>query len=167
MNQTHLHLVLNHFPIILPIVGLLIIVSGLILKSQILKRAAFCIFILSAITTVAAFSTGEGAEEIIEEVQGVDERLIEVHEEKAEIFAVLVYVLGGLSLIGLWANLKNKSFSKLITFLSIVLTLVVLFYAKHTGTSGGEIRHPEIRTDGVSDLHIQRKERQENSQSSA
>lgn len=149
MNGAHWHLVLNHLPIIIPIVGLLIMVGGFFFKSEILKRAAYCIFILGAITAIAAFSTGEGAEEVVERIQGIDERFIEVHEETAEVFAILLYILGGVSLIGLWANWRKKSFSKIIAFLSIGLTIIVLFYAKQTGTTGGEIRHTEIRTDGA------------------
>jgi uncharacterized membrane protein len=145
MNEAHLHLVLNHFPIIIPIIGLLIMVSGLLLKSEILKRAAYSLFILGAISAIAAFATGEGAEEVVEGIQGVSEQFIEVHEETAEVFAILLYILGGLSLIGLWASWKKKSFSNIIAFLTIALSLGVLFFAKQTGTTGGEIRHTEIR----------------------
>jgi FtsH-binding integral membrane protein len=53
--------------------------------------------------------------------------LIKVHEEAAEIFAILLYVLGGISLIGLWANWKEQSFSKIIAIVTIVFSLVVLF----------------------------------------
>ena len=120
---------------------------GLFLKSEILQRAAYGLFILGAITAVAAASTGEGAEEVIEGMNGMEERFIKIHEEIAEVFAILLYILGGLSIIGLWANWKKKSFSKILTYLTLALSLVVLFYAKQVGTTGGEIRHTEIRAD--------------------
>jgi hypothetical protein len=56
MNGAHWHLVLNHLPIIIPMVGLLVMFGGILVKSEVLKRAAFSIFILGAITTIAAFS---------------------------------------------------------------------------------------------------------------
>jgi len=149
MNEAHWHLVFNHLPIIIPIVGLLIMVGGFLLKSEILKRAAYCLFILGAITAIVAMSTGEGAEEVVEEIQGIDERFIEVHEETAEIFATLLYILGGISLIGLWANWKKKSFSNIISLTIVAFALITLFYAKQTGTTGGEIRHTEIRVDSL------------------
>lgn len=147
MNGAHLHLLFNHFPIIVTIVGLLIMVGGFLFKSEILKRAAYCIFILSAITAIPSFLTGGEAEEVVEGIKGIDERFIEVHEETAEIFANLLYILGGISLIGLWANWKKKSFSNIISFVIIAFTLIVLFYGKQTGITGGEIRHTEIRPD--------------------
>ena len=95
MNDAHLHLILNHLPIIIPVIGLLIITVGLILKSEILKRTAYFIFMLAALTAIPTFVTGEGAEEVIEKLAGVDENLIKTHEEIAEKFAILCYVLGG------------------------------------------------------------------------
>ena len=55
MNGAHWHLVLNHLPIIIPMVGLLIMIGGLMMKSELLKRAAYSIFILGAIAAIAAF----------------------------------------------------------------------------------------------------------------
>ena len=132
MNGAHWHLVLNHLPIIIPMVGLLIMLVRFFLESDILKRTAYGLFILGALTAIAAFSTGDGAEEVVEEIAGIDEQLIKIHEEAAEIFAILLYALGGISLIGLWANWKEKSFSKIIAVVSIVFSLLVLFYAKQT-----------------------------------
>jgi uncharacterized membrane protein len=147
MNGAHWHLVLNHLPIIIPVIGLLIMVGGFLFKSEILKRTAYCVFIVGALTAIAAMSTGEGAEEVVEEINGIDESLIKVHEEAAEIFAVLLYILGGVSLIGLWVNWKQKPFSNPVAMATIIFTVVVLFYAKQTGTTGGEIRHTEIRAE--------------------
>jgi uncharacterized membrane protein len=145
MNGAHWHLVTNHLPIIIPVVGLLIMISGILLKSEILKRAAYCIFILGALTAIAASSTGEVAEEVVERINGIDERFIKVHEDTAEVFSVILYSLGGISLIGLWANWKRKSFSNLLLVIALSLAIVGFFFAKQTGTSGGEIRHTEIR----------------------
>ena len=147
MNGAHLHLLLNHFPIILTIVGLLIMVGGFLVKSEILKRTAYCIFILGAIIAIPTFLSGGEAEEVVEGIKGIDEHFIEVHAETAGVFAALLYVLGGISLIGLWANWKKKSFSNIVAFIVIAFTLIALFYGQQTGTTGGEIRHTEIRAD--------------------
>jgi uncharacterized membrane protein len=147
MDGAHWHLVLNHLPIIIPAIGLLIMLGGFLLHSEILKRTAYFIFIVGALMAIAAMSTGEEAEEIVEEINGIDERFIKVHEEAAETFAILLYILGGVSLIGLWANWQEKSFSRIISLVTIAFTVIVLFYAKQTGTTGGEIRHTEIRAD--------------------
>ena len=147
MNESHLHLAINHFPIILPIVGLLLLIAGSTLKSSILKQTAYGFYILAALLTVAAYSSGEAAEHFIEDLPGVEEKYMEIHEETAEIFAQIMYLLGGISLLGLWACLKRKRFAKRVVYSTIILTILALFYAKKTGTTGGEIMHAEIRTD--------------------
>lgn len=92
MNDAHLHLVLNHLPIIIPLIGLLILIGGIIIKSEVVKRVAYLVFILGALAAIPAFATGEGAEEIIENMAGIDENLIKTHEEIAETFAILCYM---------------------------------------------------------------------------
>jgi uncharacterized membrane protein len=146
MNGAHWHLVVNHLPIIFPITGIIIIILGLISKSEAVKRTAFLIFILGALASIGAMASGEGAEEVVEKINGVTENYIENHEETAEIFAILSYILGGISLFGLWASFKQKSFSSIISNATLIFAFVVLFFAKQTGTTGGEIRHTEIRS---------------------
>lgn len=145
MNGAHWHLLVNHLPIIFPVVGVIVMIAGLISKSEAVKRTAFMIFFLGALATLAAMTTGEGAEEVVENIQGVTENYIESHEEAAEIFAIVSYILGGASLLGLWASFKQKTFSFIISIGVLIFAFVVLFFAKQTGTTGGEIRHTEIR----------------------
>lgn len=145
MNGAHYHLVLNHLPIIIPIVGLLILIGGFIVKSEIVKRTAYCIFILSAIAAFAAIATGEGAEDVVKKIDGISKSLIHEHEEKAEVFALLSYILGITSILALWSNWKKKSYANYIGYTIIAYCLVVLYFAQQTGTTGGEIRHSEIR----------------------
>ncbi|MBK7138275.1 MAG: hypothetical protein IPH74_04280 [Bacteroidetes bacterium] len=146
MNGAHWHLVVNHLPIIFPIVGVIVMITGLISKSEAVKRTAFMIFIFGALASLIAMNTGEGAEELVENINGITENDIESHEEAAELFAMLSYILGGISLLGLWASFKQKTFSSLISIGTLVFAFVLLFFAKQTGTTGGEIRHTEIRS---------------------
>lgn len=156
MNDAHLHLVFNHLPIIIPIIGFFILIGGLIIRSEVVKRTAYFVFVLGAVCTIPAFSTGEGAEETVEHLQGIDEFFIHIHEEAAETFAVLSYLLGVISIVGIWASFKQKSFSQVVAYVTIVFSLVVLFFGKQTGTTGGEVRHSEIRND--SGLPVQDKD---------
>lgn len=149
MNGAHWHLVVNHLPIVFPIAGLVVILTGLISKSEAVKRTAYLIFIIGALSALAAMATGDGAEEVAEKITVVSKEYIESHEETAETFALLSYILGGFSVFGLWSSFKQKSFNMIVTGITVIFALVVLFFAKQTGTTGGEIRHTEIRTDSL------------------
>jgi uncharacterized membrane protein len=147
MNEAHLHLALNHLPIIIPFIGLIVLISAFLVKSEIVKRCAFFIFILGALFTFPSFLTGEGAEEMVEDIQGITHDIIHKHEEIAETFVFLSYSLGALSILAVWANWKRKTFSNWIAISVLLVSVVVLFFAKKTGATGGEIRHEEIRNE--------------------
>jgi hypothetical protein len=46
MNEAHWHLVVNHLPIIFPIVGVIVMVTGIVSKSEAVKRTSFLILII-------------------------------------------------------------------------------------------------------------------------
>jgi uncharacterized membrane protein len=144
MNDAHFHLIVNHLPIIVPVIGLFVMIGGFISKSETVKRTAYIIFVFSALAAMPAMATGEGAEEIVEKL-GADHHLIHEHEELAETLALLCYVLGVISLIGLWASFKNKSFKNIAAIVTLVFAGVVGYFGYQTGTTGGEISHSEIR----------------------
>ena len=149
MNDAHLHLVVNHFPIIGIIFGIGILIIGLIIKNQSIKNTAFVLFIIAAIFGFASMNTGEGAEEIAEKLPGVTEQLIETHEELAETFSLFLYTTGLLSLVTLVLVYLKNNLAKITTIATVSIAIIAVYFAQQTGTSGGEIRHTEIRTNAT------------------
>jgi uncharacterized membrane protein len=147
MNDAHLHLVINHFPIIVPVVGILILLAGLIIKSEPVIKTAFGVFVLGALMTFPAMYTGDNAEEIAERLPGVTDALIEAHEESAETFAIFNYLIGIVSLVGFLAFFRFKFLVRYMAWVVLVIGFAGLYFGKVTGTTGGEIRHTEIRSD--------------------
>lgn len=149
MNDAHLHLVVNHFPIIGTIFGLGILITGIILKNNSLKAVAYVLFIVAAIFAAFSMGTGEGAEELVEDMPNVGKQIIHDHEELAERFAILLYVIGSMSLISIYLSIKKNALGKYSAIITLVLALIAVLLAKEVGTSGGEIRHTEIRTKAI------------------
>ncbi|PVX47628.1 putative membrane protein [Flavobacterium sp. 103] len=147
MNDAHLHMVVNHFPIIGTIFGFGILIVGLVLKNKTLINTSYVLFIVAAIFGAFSMGTGEGAEELVEDMPNIGKQIIHEHEELAEKLAILLYVLAGLSLVGLYLNYKNNAKSKLLSFLILGVATAGLFLVQKVGTSGGEIRHTEIRAN--------------------
>jgi hypothetical protein len=94
--------------------------------------------------------TGEGAEEIVEEL-GISHDIIHEHEEVAETFMKVLYGLGILSILGLVATIKKHAKATVVSYIVLVLAIGSAVLSKSVGTSGGEIRHTEIRST-VSDV---------------
>jgi uncharacterized membrane protein len=143
-------MVVNHFPIIGTIFGLGILVAGIVLKNKTIKNTAYCLFVVAAVFAAISMVTGEGAEEMVEDMPSVGKQIIHEHEEIAEKLALVLYLLGLVSIAGLYMNFKNHAKAKLVSFLAITIAFVAVFLAQQTGTSGGEIRHTEIRANATS-----------------
>ncbi|WP_353076501.1 hypothetical protein [Flavobacterium sp.] len=147
MNDAHVHMVVNHFPIIGTIFGLGILITGIVMKNNVVKNVAYVLFCISAIFGFASMFTGEGAEEIAENLPSVTDQIIHEHEEMAEKLALVLYVLAGISLVGLYLNFKKHTKANLVSYFAFVIALVAVFLGKQTGTTGGEVRHTEIRAN--------------------
>jgi formylmethanofuran dehydrogenase subunit A len=91
--------------------------------------------------------TGEGAEELVEDLPNIGKQIIHEHEEIAEKFAIIMYATGLLGLLSLYTSIKNHKLAKTISFITLILALFAAFFAKSVGTTGGEIRHTEIRAN--------------------
>lgn len=149
MNEAHLHLVVNHFPIIGTILGLGILVVGLLLKDNSVKNTAFFLFIVAAIFAAVSMATGEGAEELVEDMPTIGHNIIHEHEEMAEKLAIALYVLALTSILGLYLNYKKSVKSVLVTYVAVAIAIVAVFLGQQTGTTGGEILHTEIRSVAI------------------
>jgi uncharacterized membrane protein len=149
MNDAHYHLVVNHFPIIGTILGLGILLAGIVLKNNTVKNVSYVLFIVAAIFAAFSMTTGEGAEKTVENFPNIGKQIIHEHEEIAEKLAIVLYALGAVSLLGLYTNFKNHSKAKLVSLLTLLIAIIGVFLAQQVGTTGGEIRHTEIRANAT------------------
>ncbi|TNE54528.1 MAG: hypothetical protein EP338_06845 [Bacteroidetes bacterium] len=148
MNEAHMHLLVNHFPIIGLILGTLVLILGILLKSDATRNTAAFLLLVSTIFAIPAFTSGEGAEEIVEHMPGMDREthhLIHEHEERAETFMFFAYGIIALSVVALFAGLTKKKWGIYVHFVTLLVALGGCFMANEVGKSGGQIAHLESR----------------------
>jgi uncharacterized membrane protein len=149
MDQAHLHLLVTHLPVFGSILGALVLGYGLWSKSNQTKIAAYLLFVISAIGAGIAYFTGEGAEEAVEDIQGVSENIIKQHEEFAMFALISLIVLGISSLFALLVTYKNTRFINTASLTTLFISLVSFALVARTGYLGGQIRHTEISIGAV------------------
>lgn len=150
MNDAHLHLLFNH----LPILGAFLSIPALLIALwRVQERAALGIAVvllaLAAAGAGASLETGEDAEEVVEGLPGVSERLIHTHEERAELatgLSVVTALLGAGALA--WGLKRGEGTPRAAIGAVLVANLVTAGAMAGVGASGGVIRHTEIR-DGA------------------
>lgn len=153
MNDAHQHLIVNHFPIIGLLFATGILIFALFSKSISLKNTAYVLFIIVAAFGFLSMFTGEGAEEMVEDLPNVGHKIIHYHEEQAETFVVFLYAAAILSFIGLFLNVKKHSKANILAYATLAAAVIGIVFAKSVGTSGGEIRHTEIRTKNTANSY--------------
>jgi uncharacterized membrane protein len=149
MNDAHLHLLVNHFPIIGLFFGFFILLFGILKKNDTLKLTAYTDFIFCMIMGKISMMTGDNAEHSVEDMAGFSHDYIHEHEEAAELFMKPLYVLGLVSILGLIFTIKKRKNEKFVSICALLIAAICLFISKDVGTSGGEIRHTEIRENSV------------------
>ncbi|WDF80674.1 hypothetical protein PQ469_11725 [Mucilaginibacter sp. KACC 22773] len=150
MNQTHIHLLITHLPIIGAALGALVLIHGIWRKSNSTLIAAYNVLILSAIGAGIAYATGEGAEETVEHLQGISKNLIEEHAESALTSLAGLIVIGMMAVTGLFITIKSTSLTRPFALFAVGASLIGFGLIARTGYLGGQIRHTEIRTNTAS-----------------
>lgn len=173
MNGAHSHLLINHFPIIGLILGILVLLIGILAKSSVTRRVGLLLFLIAGITSFPSFKTGENAEHYLMEntikgscgsgtgtctcAPGSAEKAkhelheyIEEHEEAAETFMPFMWGIIALSALAMFLEWKKKSMALLASIVVLLLGVFAAYFAREVGNSGGEIMHTEIRKGKLS-----------------
>ena len=147
MNPSHLHLMLNHIPVVGMPFGLALVSLAFLRKSEELKRISLGFITIIALLAIPVYLTGEPAEELVENLPGVSKSSIEQHEEAAQVAFAGVLVVGVVALGGLIFSRRRKLVPNWLSVIVLVLSLIVFALMARTANLGGLIQHAEIRRD--------------------
>ena len=147
MDLAHIHLLLNHFPVIGNVIGGGLFVLSLIMKSDDLKRASLVILLGISLLAIPTYMSGNGAQEAIKTLPDVSKSLIQTHEGAALAAVGFMEVTGAFAWLGLWQFRRLARVPDWNLAVILVLTLVSLGLMARAANIGGEIRHSEIRTE--------------------
>ena len=150
MNSTHLHLVLNHVVIMAALFSAVLFLFGVFRKNETIKNVALFGFVISALSAIPVFLTGEPAEESVEHLPGVFESAIDAHEDAAT-FSLWMIEIAGIVALGSLLLKKVQFFrSSIFTAAFTLISFVSAGAISYTGYLGGQIRHSEISANALS-----------------
>jgi formate hydrogenlyase subunit 3/multisubunit Na+/H+ antiporter MnhD subunit len=146
MSAAHVHLLLNHIPILGSIFGLLLLGYGILRKSDAINKASLGVFVITALFTIPVYLTGDGTARIVADLPGVSSALIARHDQMATMAMVAIEILGAISLLSLWLSWRRqRELRRWMILGAFVLALITSGLGMWTGAIGGQIRHTEIR----------------------
>jgi uncharacterized membrane protein len=144
LDAAHIHLMLNHVPVVGAPLLLLLLSIGFLRGSRELVGVSLALTVALAVMTGLVYLTGEPAEELVEHAPWFREALVETHEEHATVSLVAILATGVLSTAALILRGRPSAGLRLarLAWAGLVLSTVLLGW---TAWSGGQIRHEEVR----------------------
>ena len=146
MSIVHIHLLLNHVPVVGAALGAVLLAYAVIRRSSEVAKLSLALFAALAVLTVAVFFTGEPAEEAIEHLPGFSDASVEAHEELALLSTIAFVALGALGLTAL-VYFHRRLLPRWVAVTGLALSLTISGMMAVTANLGGQIRHSEIRAD--------------------
>ena len=155
MNAAHVHLMVNHLPIFGSILSLPLLGLAIWRRRELsILFGATALLTLAAVGAGVALRSGGAAEEVVEDLPGVSETLIEAHEERAETATALA-VVTALGAIGASAWAWRRGSVPALGLAGVTAAAVITSGAMAwTGLAGGQIRHTEIRPDAGAGVEV-------------
>jgi uncharacterized membrane protein len=145
MNYAHLHLLLNHFPIVGTIIGLGLLLFSFAGKNSHLKRSSLIIFVATALLAIPAFLSGFGTRIMLSQEPSVSNTLVERHQAAAMLSLWFMETTGALALVALLRSQRNSRPARWHMPVILLFALLTMGLMARTGNTGDDIHHPEAR----------------------
>jgi hypothetical protein len=145
VTLSHLHLLLNHVPVLGTYFGLVCLALSLLLKSVELQRIALVIFVLVGVLAIPVYLTGPHAAETVRTLPEVSHEHIQTHSTfglASLLLAVFVGIRSAFAFFSLRRRGRLSGYNMAsLTILAVLLGILMGW----TASVGGKIRRPEIR----------------------
>ncbi len=144
MNAAYIHIAINTFPPILNLTALLILFVGVIRQSVPIMRTALVVMLFAVLFGVPTFLSGQRAEDIVENMEGVNAVAIDPHEESAE-WTLGMFIIEGLFVLAALLVGARRVLPRWLPVIVLLVGLLTTTAVFRTAYLGGKIHHPETR----------------------
>ena len=142
MNYAHIHLLLNHGPVLGTGFAFLVLAWGIVRRNTEVLRTALLLFVLVALVSNATYLVGEPAGDMMEKL-GLSRAAIDRHDDAAEIALTVMEMLGAVSLAGL-IMFRRREMPRWFVSATLLLCLIAGGLMLRTASLGAQMRHPEL-----------------------
>jgi hypothetical protein len=153
LTLPHIHLILNHVPMIGTIFGILILLYARWRNNKDNMTVGLWMFVIAAVMTIPVYLTGDPAKSDIRDLPTFSKTMVGEHEDAALWAFIVVGALGLAALFGLYFAMKDKKPPKWLPIAVLILSLLATATFIRTAQLGGLISHPELRAGFVAPPH--------------
>lgn len=149
LTPAHIHLILNHIPIVGVAFVAVQLLIALIYRNHLMQKVSLVFLVVIALTTAIVYQTGDGTTAAVKNLPGVSAALIDAHSSAAHFGLAVMFVIGCVALGGLLLFMRRDKLPRLFVVAVFVLTLVATGIMIWIGYLGGQIMHSEIRQQSL------------------
>lgn len=146
---SHFHIILNHFPSIGLVIALFFFAVALVMKNEGMTRASLVVFTMCGILGVPTYVTGASSMWALTDppMENISQAAINAHRDMALWTLFALAATGVVAWVELWRYRYLGRFSQRTLYIVLGFAIVTLGLIAETGHRGGQINHPEIRTE--------------------
>jgi uncharacterized membrane protein len=151
VNWPYVHTLINHFPIILTVVG-----TSVVLLALIVRRRGFWLYGLATLTLAGlsvypAFFTGDQAAHAVERTWYIMRPMVEEHDDAAAFALGSLLLMGAVSAYAWWRMLRREVTTLPPVWLRATVAIIAVWalsVVARTAYLGGQIVHdsPKLQT---------------------
>jgi hypothetical protein len=144
-NLAHIHIVLNHVPSLGSLAAVMLLIAGIKIKHDGLKKFSFLALVLIAMSLLPTYITGVEAQRMVRDIPTVSKAMIQVHQNAAMVTLLMMTITGTFAWFGLWEMRRFATAGKMATFGTLIAGLITVAMILGTASLGGKISHSEVR----------------------
>ena len=144
MALSHLHLVLNHAPVIGSAIAFGLLLLAMVRRSADLRRAGLEVFVIVGLLTLPAYLSGIGGQKEITERPEVAVAMVRAHHDAALLGSIGMLFTVMVAWVGLWQTRRLTRPARGVFGAVVLLAIVTLALMGRAANLGGQIRHPEV-----------------------
>lgn len=144
MNWPYIHLLLNHFPVVLTVVGTAVLLLALVVRRRAVWLYALATLTLSGLSVYPVFFTGDKAADAQRTTWYIVRSMLEEHDQAADFALISLLIMGAVSAYTWWRMLRREPNGLPPTWLRAVVAVITVWALSvvvRTAYLGGQIVH--------------------------
>ena len=148
MNWPYLHILINHFPIVLTVVGTAALIVALIVRRRVVWLYALATLTLAGLAIYPVYFTGDEAGDALRGTWYIVDAAVKEHDAAATFGLVSILIMGAVSAYTWWRRVRREPTTLPPTWLRVVVTVITVWALSviaRTAYLGGKIVHESPR----------------------
>jgi uncharacterized membrane protein len=144
MNAFHTHLLLNHFPVALSLVGYIIAFSGTFMGRRDVIKTGMLVLVAMGISSIVTWLSGYVAASDAQTEQWLPGSMVSEHASYATLSLWTSVIVASLAFVQWLGSVRSQAERNFFLKLVFVLGVLHIFLLGYTSFLGAKIRHQEI-----------------------